>query len=107
VPSGPVPDKDDVIVGIDDAGNDGSAFEVHNRQSATAPNDVIADCRNPAVADEHLRYHLAGAIHCVDLPVDETEISCTVGRALSVQPDGAGPPCHAKGQAGSTDESSA
>src|SRR5262245_25159000 len=91
VPPGPVADQDDVVVGIDDAGNDGSAFEVANRQPAAASNDVVADRGDPAIADENLRDDLAGAIHRMDPAVDETEITWTVGRCLSVQPDGAGP----------------
>ena len=104
VPSGPVADEDDVVVRVDDAGNDGPAFEVHDRQTAAAPNNVVADRGNPAVADENLRHDLAGAVHRVDPPVDETEIACIVGRRLSFQPDGARPLRQPDGRGGAADE---
>jgi hypothetical protein len=91
-------------VGIDEAGNDGSAFEVHNRQSATSPNDVVADRGDPAIADEHLRHDLARAVHRVKPPVDEAEITCTVGRRLSIQRDRARPPRKRESCGGGADD---
>jgi hypothetical protein len=107
VPSGPVADEDDVIVGVDDAGNDGPAFEVHDRQAAAAPNNVVANRDNPAVANENLRHDLAGAVHRMDPPVDEAEFACIVGRRLSVQPDRARQLSQPDGRSGAADELSA
>ena len=61
VPPGPVADEDDVVVGVDDAGDDGPAAKVHDAQTAAAPDDVVADGGKAAVADQHLRDDAARA----------------------------------------------
>ena len=71
VPPGPVADEHDVIVRVDEAGNDRPAFEVHDGESSAAPNDVVADGGKAAVPNEDLGDDATGAIHRVDAPVDE------------------------------------
>src|SRR5439155_15450409 len=72
VPSGPVADEDDVVVGVDDAGDDGLAFEVNTPRSAGG--HVVADGGEAAALDQQLRHDAAGGVHRVDAAVDEQEV---------------------------------
>ena len=53
VPSGPVADKHDVVVRVDNAGNDRLPHQID--RLTLSRRDVIADCGEAAVADQHLR----------------------------------------------------
>src|SRR4029453_17471734 len=72
MPSGAISHQDNVVVRIDDAGNHGPAFEVHDLQSACR--EVAADRGESPVADDHLRDDPIGRVHRMDAAVDEREI---------------------------------
>ncbi len=75
VMAGPVPHQDDVVVVVDDPGDDGAPLEVDRlgvpAVAATVP--ALADGGEPAVLDEHGRDHPVAAVHRVDAAVDEAD----------------------------------
>ena len=72
VPAGPVADEDDVVVGVDDAGNDGPALEVDPLRAA-AP-DAVAGLREAPAPSRAPRDDAAACVHRVDSAVDEQDV---------------------------------
>ena len=73
VPSRPVSDEHDVIVGIDKPGDYGSAFQVDPADAAGRA-DVIAYRRKPAVLNQSLRKNSIIGVHRMDLAVHQEKV---------------------------------
>src|SRR5262249_23998429 len=74
VPSGPVADEDDVIVRIDNPWDNRLAHKVDPLDIGCLAEDVIAHCREAAVADQGLRHDTVARVLRVDSTVDESHV---------------------------------
>ena len=79
VPSGPVADENDVVMGIDDSRDNRLPHQVHGSDIASPGGDVVADCSEAAVADQRLRDDAVVRVHCVDPAVDESQVPAISG----------------------------
>src|SRR6185295_2822427 len=73
-PAGTVSDKDNVVVRVNDAWDDGFPLEIDSPDVGTLRHNAVADGNKSAIANQHLRDNAVARIHRMDTAVDESEV---------------------------------
>jgi len=74
VPSGPIADEHNVVVGIDDAGDHGFPLQVKTPHVCSLDGEVVTHSSETAVLDQCLRGDAVTGVHRVDPAVDYEKV---------------------------------